>query len=74
MTVRTDENGKKVFHCDTCPEHIETGRDDFAQAQMTAKKFGWRKYVGPDGKFADACPVCTATYAEEQRKKRERGQ
>lgn len=69
MTCRDDDNKRKVFHCDTCPEHIETGKEDFTQALIYMKRFGWKTYTGPDNDYAHACPPCVANYVTDQQAK-----
>lgn len=51
--------------CDECPESFETSAD-FNEAKAEARAAGWRTFMGPDKKFADACPVCVAAWAEKQ--------
>jgi hypothetical protein len=66
MTFKID-HGEGIFHCDTCPSHIECdGRSDFTGSLIYAKSKGWRTYKGPDKQWAHACPSCTAEYAREQ--------
>lgn len=59
--------GEGLFHCDECPEHIETNESDFTAALERAKRHGWRGFVGPDKKYAHACPVCVADWKEKRR-------
>lgn len=56
--------GNGVFHCDTCPEHIETDKDDFTQALIVARRKGWKTYKGPDKQWAHACPACVEDYVK----------
>lgn len=59
------ESGEGVFHCDTCPEHVECdGRSDFTGCLIYAKEQGWRTYKGPDKEWAHACPSCTKDFAK----------
>lgn len=70
MTQRFDrDSGHQVINCDTCAEVLETKRSDFLEAKIFAKKFGWRTYMGPDKKFAHACPPCTANFVADQQAK-----
>lgn len=34
--------GKIVFECDSCPEVLDTGTDDFSDACLMAKAEGWK--------------------------------
>ncbi len=70
MTFVAD-NGEGVFHCDTCPEHIKCDDcTEFTDSLIFAKRKGWRTYIGPDQKWAAACPVCVADYANEQQQRK----
>ncbi len=60
-------SGRGIFHCDECPEHIDTGCFDFTVALAEAKKKGWRTFKGPDGLWAHSCPSCTEDFAKQQR-------
>ncbi len=67
MTFEIDD-GECVFHCDTCPEHIKCDDcTDHADSLIFAKRKGWRAYIGPDKKWATACPVCVADFASNKR-------
>lgn len=59
------QNG--AFSCDECPESIETGEDDFNEAKALITAAGWRTFKGPDGEWAQACPVCVAEFAAKHR-------
>lgn len=63
------ESGVGLFHCDSCPEHIECDEcPDFDSSREYAYRHGWRTYRGLDKLWANACPVCTADFAKEQRR------
>ena len=55
-----------VFHCDTCPEHIEPEGGGFSEDFAIAKSKGWRAYMGPDKQWAHSCPSCTEDYVKSQ--------
>lgn len=61
-------SGKGVWHCDECPEHIDTGESDFDEGRRILKEKGWRTFKGPDDLWAQACPSCTEAWAKEQRR------
>lgn len=66
MTLQKD--GRTfIASCDECPETIDTERDDFTEARTAITKFGWRTFRGPDGKWANACPLCVAEFAKGKR-------
>lgn len=68
MTLQLDKDTKTyVVTCDECPEHLETQCSDFIEAREFAKKQGWRTFKGPDDKWANACPPCTADFAASKR-------
>ena len=56
-----------AIQCDTCPETIETEDREFAEAKDFAFGKGWRRYKGPDDKWADSCPVCVVDFAKSKR-------
>ena len=60
-------NGGGVFHCDECPEHIETDENEFAAARLVLQSKGWRSFIGPDKQWAHACPACVSKFAEARR-------
>jgi hypothetical protein len=65
------EDGEGLFHCDTCPEHIECSDcTDFESSRIFAKEKGWRMYIGPDKKWAASCPVCVADWSAEQKQRK----
>jgi hypothetical protein len=55
-----------VFSCDECPESIDTGEENFAAAKAAILAAGWRTFKGPDGEWAQACPVCVAEFAKKR--------
>lgn len=57
-------SGGGVVACDTCPDVIETGMDNFKDTMIESRKRGWRSYKGPDDEWAHACPSCTENYAK----------
>lgn len=61
-------SGAGVFHCDECPEHIETEADNFNEALAIAKAAGWRTFIGPDKKWAHTCPSCVEKFTKEKRR------
>lgn len=60
------QNG--IFSCDECPESIETEESDFNEAKRIITAAGWRTFKGPDGLWANACPVCVAEFAASKRR------
>lgn len=67
MTFQMD-GGAGVFSCDTCPDVINTGMENFKDASIESRRRGWRAYVGPDKEWAHACPLCVQQHAEEKRR------
>jgi len=65
MTIKKDGNFH-VIYCDECPEDIETQQANFDAARNMAAKAGWRSFMGPDDKLANACPACVETYRHRQ--------
>jgi hypothetical protein len=61
-------SGRGIYHCDTCPEHIDTEEQDFGACLAALKQKGWRTYKGPDGLWAHSCPSCTEDFAKEKRR------
>lgn len=61
MTYNSREVG--VFHCDECPEAIETEEDTFTSAWAAARAKGWRSFKGPDKQWAHVCPACVGDWA-----------
>jgi hypothetical protein len=57
-------SGKGVYHCDECPDHIETGEDDFDSRRAALQMAGWRTFKGPDGLWANTCPACKEAWAK----------
>lgn len=59
-----------VFHCDECPEHIDTEEpDNFEAATAAMKAAGWRTFKGPDKQWAHSCPLCVSDFAWSQRRR-----
>lgn len=56
-----------AFTCDTCPESIDVDGREFAEAKEYIQSKGWRTYMGPDKKFAQACPSCVVDFAKGKR-------
>lgn len=65
-------SGLGCFHCDECPEVIETEQDNFKDAIVVAHRAKWVSFKGPDGKWAHACPSCHEDWKMEQYKKNQR--
>lgn len=56
MTVERVD-GEVVFHCDRCPEFVETATRDFHVGVEAAKRAGWR--FDRDGEqWNHICPSC----------------
>lgn len=46
-----------VFHCDHCPESVETGETEFTHAFKAVQREGWKaEKVG--GGWEHSCPSC----------------
>lgn len=68
MTFNLKPDGYGAFHCDTCPDHIETDHvAEFATSLDEVRAKGWRVYKGPDKMWAHACPACVVSFAETKR-------
>ena len=63
----TFHNAESTFSCDECPETIDCDGREFVEAKEFATSKGWRTFKGPDKKWANACPVCVASFAKDQR-------
>lgn len=68
MTFNLKPDGFGVFHCDTCPEHIESDHVDPSAGLEEIKEKGWRAYIGPDKLWAHSCPACVEVYAKQSRR------
>jgi hypothetical protein len=66
MTFELKPDGFGVFHCDTCPEHIESDHVHFSAGLEEIKAKGWRVYRGPDNEWAHGCPACVEDFAQSQ--------
>ena len=57
MIERNFYGGPINVHCDTCPEAVETGTRDFAEALTLIKDDGWRvRRIGDE--WVHFCPDC----------------
>lgn len=57
------QSGFVIFHCDTCPEVLDTDTEDFDPAWAEAKEVGWRAYKEA-GEWCHACPACAEDWAK----------
>lgn len=64
MTI-TRDGGEIVFNCDSCPEFVETGEEDFQEAFALAKRDGWRARK-EGAEWVHDCPSC----AEDRKNKK----
>lgn len=56
------------YVCDTCPDDIGTGQDDWEDRRDALQEAGWRTYKGPDGAWAHSCPACVEDFAKGKRR------
>lgn len=57
-------SGEVVAHCDSCPEYLDTGEEDFRAGVAAIKRVGWG--IKHAGEWVHTCPACL----EKEREKR----
>lgn len=50
-------DGEIQFHCDVCPEYVDTEEQDFGEALAMVKEAGWRA-VKISNQWEHRCPSC----------------
>lgn len=58
---------RSTVHCDECPDHLSLDATDFEGRKEEIKAAGWRTFMGPDKKWAHACPDCVRKFARDKR-------
>ena len=66
MTISKDRSGEFSVQCDECPEALGPFAS-FLDAKEAADAEGWRTFMGPDKRWANACPECVKSFAETRR-------
>ena len=60
MIERQRYGGPISVHCDLCPDGIDTGTSDFAEAMTIIKDDGWRvRHMGAGQGWCHFCPTCS---------------
>lgn len=57
------QSGYLIFHCDSCPEVLDTEHDEFDPAWAEARSAGWHAFREA-GEWCHACPDCAEDYED----------
>ena len=63
--IDRDDEGRLVFHCDTCPDAIDTEAHNIVSALRSLRSEGWqvvRIGSGVSAQYLHRCPDCQAQY------------
>lgn len=58
MSLHRELNRDITYFCDHCSNELETGENDFVDAQIQLKSEDWRVYRGKDGDWYHKCRSC----------------